>query len=87
MAACRSCGASIRWVEILPSRKLTPLDITPTANGNLMIVDGHQAQDGTPIARVVTPLERTASTTLYTSHFATCPNAAQHRTPKLPGLS
>ena len=68
-ATCRSCGAPIRW-ERTVNGKAIPLDPDPVADGNFGIRnDGkvasiHGFPDDAP---------------RYVTHFATCPNAAQHR--------
>ncbi len=44
--------------------------------------------DAKPVTRIVLNLDddRGEVRDTYLSHFATCPNAAQHRKPKLPGV-
>jgi hypothetical protein len=66
---CSSCGAAIIWVVMYPSGARMPLDAKPI--GGLIKIElgfpdtGHaRGKDSEP---------------LYLSHFATCPNAAQHR--------
>jgi hypothetical protein len=50
-----------------------PVDALPAADGNVLVL-----ADGK--ARVLTAAERGRYVgTLYKSHFATCPQAAQHR--------
>lgn len=68
MSACKSCGASIIWARALDSGKAIPLNPEPKVGGNLELKDG--------AVQVVRP-SRTIK--LYVSHFATCPNANQHR--------
>lgn len=80
MSHCRSCGASVVWVETEATErktpKLMPLDADtdgqPLAgvNGNLAIVG--KLPSGTPIVRVTNGGP-------YLSHFATCPNAKEWR--------
>jgi hypothetical protein len=50
-----------------------PLDVDPVVGGNLGIRD-----DG----RVVSSFGFPKKATTYVSHFATCPNAADHRRPR-----
>lgn len=64
MLRCRSCGAEIRWAKS-EQGKAMPLDAEPEKR---IVLDEVEGRD--PIGRVVT---------VYTSHFVTCPNAAQHR--------
>jgi hypothetical protein len=71
---CRSCKAPIIWAKT-NSGKNIPLDAEPCTDGNICIKDGlavvvSDKQGG------VWPLP------FYKSHFATCPNAKQHRRPK-----
>lgn len=69
MSECRSCGAPITWA-ITDNGKRIPLDAEPAPNGNLILVDG--------VAR--TPrIDDDVPFLQYVSHFATCPNAQQHR--------
>jgi hypothetical protein len=73
MAACRSCEAPITWV-VTASGKRMPLDEAPAATGNMVIVDG--------VARFVSAEDLRLIRPTYTSHFATCPDAATHRRPR-----
>lgn len=75
MSACRSCGAEIRW-ERTAAGKPIPLDPEPVADGNLAIRD-----DGRVVAYIDGDGERIAlgRPLRYVTHFATCPNADQHR--------
>ncbi len=68
-AVCRSCGASVVWGRT-PAGKAIPLDAEPVDGGNLGIRD-----DGTVVSSHGFP----AGAALYVTHFATCPNAGQHR--------
>lgn len=75
---CKSCGAAVRWV-VTKGGKRMPLDVAPVEGGNVWVnpegvasvVSEIDGGDGRP-----DPLGP-----FYVSHFATCPNAAQHRTP------
>ena len=78
MSACRSCGAEIAWY-VTVNHKRIPLDAEPSPDGNLIVEDSmepHMAMftSAGPGEDLGTPR--------YTSHFATCPNAAQHRRPR-----
>lgn len=77
LGRCRSCGASIRWAFTLADRRI-PLDPTPTDAGNLSIVSERASEYG--MTPVVGPADPTRDR--YTSHFATCPHAAEHRRPR-----
>ncbi len=72
MATCKSCGAEIFWAKTTGGKNM-PLDANPAMNGNI-------ALDG-DTARVVEP-DMGALDARYTSHFATCPAASQHRKPR-----
>jgi hypothetical protein len=63
------CGASIFFVKTVNDKRI-PLDVGPAANGNIVLRDG--------IAHYLKKDEQT-SEPRYVAHFATCPNAAQHR--------
>jgi hypothetical protein len=64
---CRSCSAWLIFAKT-PQGKTLPVDAVPQKRVVL-----EPDASGTPIARVVDT---------YVSHFATCPNAAQHRKPR-----
>lgn len=74
MSLCASCQAPIFWVRT-PKGKSMPLDFTPDPDGNVVIRDrlAHVLKAG----ELLVQGERR-----FTSHFATCANAAQHRKPK-----
>lgn len=79
MSKCRSCGAEIRWIR-MASGKNMPVDNKPISyradlHGDLVLV----TQDG-KVARAV--FDPDGGHIGYTSHFATCPNAAGHRKEK-----
>ncbi len=85
MAKCNSCGAEIIWAHTA-SGKAIPLDAEPVPFGNLVVVPG---ADGPRALSVNIP---GALGPRYVSHFATCPNANQHRKPRdgqsgLPGVA
>lgn len=69
---CRSCEAPIIWATT-DSGKRMPLDFDEHEGGNVFLAAdgtcrvGRQEEDTTP------------GTTRHFSHFATCPNADQHR--------
>jgi hypothetical protein len=73
VAHCKSCGAVIRWA-VTENDKRIPLDAEPTSGGNLVLVDG--------VARAPRIGEDDVPFLQYVSHFATCPQADEHRTPK-----
>lgn len=87
---CRSCDAPILWAvtEADPGKKRKsqkiPLDADPTCPGKaLLVFEGNleftreRDGDGNWIVRYVK-----AGAGAHVSHFATCPNAREHRRPK-----
>lgn len=81
LTSCKSCRAAIAFVR-LPSGRRLPINPTPTDNGNVHVTGSHL--DTEPAARVINSqtdslFDNAATTPTYTSHFATCPNANQHR--------
>ena len=68
---CSSCGAAIFW-ERTKNGKHIPVDAAPSPDGNIEMRGGiaHVVGDELPLAP------------RFKSHFATCPNAAQHRKAK-----
>ena len=71
MAHCKSCEASVVWATNERSGKASPFDATPDLAGKFVIVNGK--------ARYATPGDDCLQREKYTSHFATCPAADQHR--------
>lgn len=86
-AQCRSCKASIEWAVSEGKRRRLPVDAVPVADGNILLRHVHRGTP--PVAHVVgaderAELERQAANRgdelrLFKSHFATCPQAAEHR--------
>ena len=79
MARCKSCGAEIRWIKTSKGKSM-PVDpdyITywQKAGGTKKIV----TPNGNVISADVTGDPESATGLGFTSHFATCPNADQHR--------
>ena len=80
IATCKSCGARIMWCITITGKRM-PVDARESPRGNLTL---EPQPDGELLARYVPPGEGT-----HSSHFATCPNAAEHRNKgqgSLPGL-
>lgn len=87
-AHCRSCGAEIFWA-VTESGKAMPIDAKPTSTGNLVLRD-HTDNVGTVqvLDSPMTVLDAKKAGARddeprFTSHFATCPNSASHRKPKV----
>lgn len=84
LANCRSCNAPIVWALTskghrlpLDAKVVTDNDPRVTARSTLFMLDG----DDPPAAKsfpgsALIPTEDRGP--VYLSHFATCPNAAQH---------
>lgn len=70
MNACRSCGATITWVETRTGKRM-PLDPDERSDGNVVI-----ESDGK--ARVLPPGDPYTGPR-YASHFSTCPEASAWR--------
>ncbi len=70
IATCKSCGAPVIWCVTTTGKKM-PVDARESSRGNLTL---ERQPDGELLARYVEP-----GTGTHTSHFATCPHAAQHR--------
>jgi hypothetical protein len=68
---CRSCGAALLWA-ITPKGKRMPLDAAPVEGGLWFAYDVAGEKH-------CAPARAGAEGPLYTSHFATCPQADQHR--------
>ncbi|MFD3748361.1 hypothetical protein [Nocardia sp. NPDC058633] len=69
-AQCRSCKAPVAWRNS-NNGKRTPIDPIPSDTGNVLVVGGHcGVLTADQIANA-----RGAGDPLYTSHFATCPDA------------
>lgn len=93
-ATCDSCLASIQWVQS-PNKKPIPLDMTPVAvdsPGAVIVVPGDRILWGYSLQRVAAaialrddiPMQAAREAVArdydaYHAHFATCPNADQHR--------
>ena len=68
MSKCRSCGAPIEWA-VTDAGKMIPLDADPVPEGNLVVEAGKSR------ARTVDD----PGVVFWRTHFATCPNADEHR--------
>lgn len=69
---CKSCEAEVIWCTWEKSGKPTLLDANPTPHGNLVKLPGDKI-------RYATAEDKKLHRPLYTSHFATCPQADQYR--------
>lgn len=81
MSKCRSCGAEIKFIK-LKSGKWNPVD---TQKHTLIEGDGNEiiiTESGEVIHGRFASIDEGANRSGYISHFATCPNANQHRSRK-----
>ena len=78
MTKCRSCGAEIKFIK-LKSGKWNPVDpqkrTLVEGEGNEVII----TDSGEVVTGRFASLDEGANRSGYISHFATCPNANQHR--------
>ena len=69
-SACNSCGAPVRWCLIKKTGRKMPINTIPTPDarpGFVLRVGGE--------AELATDEDRRLLREIYTSHFATCPQA------------
>lgn len=71
MPRCRTCEAEIIWAASATTGKPMPMDAAPNPAGAFVIVTGK--------ARKATVEDDRLRRERYTCHFATCPDADQHR--------
>lgn len=74
---CKSCKAKIFFAVTLNGREI-PVDYEPVENGNLEITLPPDPRD-MPTAFVLRRDDKALTPTRYVSHFATCPDADEHR--------
>lgn len=72
---CISCQKPIIWCATTKGNRM-PVDYEPSASGNVS-VEVRSGMD--PLAKVLTVTQQFGRSNLRTSHFATCPQAAQYR--------
>jgi hypothetical protein len=73
VAACRSCGAAIRWVKTQRGKKM-PIDDEPSSAGKFAIEGDPEAE--TPSVRFIKSSEEYTGDR-FTSHFETCDDPGQ----------
>ena len=77
MAECRTCGAPIKWVLNANTGGYAPIDTESTGGGNLVVTPAGEYR----VLRGEELIDaRARGVPLFLSHFATCPDAATHRT-------
>ena len=78
MAKCKSCKAAIEWAITEANGKRIPVDKMPVRDGNL-VKTGATIGGLKEVHALMLGEEVPRGTPRYTAHFATCPNAKQHR--------
>lgn len=79
-STCRSCSGPIDWAKSDTTGKPVPINHAPDPAGNLAV---RRDEDGTLRVRSAPAgAKLAAGEQRGTSHFATCPNADQHRRPR-----
>ena len=71
---CRSCGAPVFWVIMLPKQKAAPLNAELDHGGNVEVRKGKNSDE--LYGKVTGPDEERR---MFLSHFATCPQADDWR--------
>lgn len=79
-AQCKSCKAAIVWIETHDGKAM-PIDAVPSTSKGTIVVNEAGTQ-GDVVAGEALDLLRAAGRQLFVSHFATCPQATQHRAPR-----
>lgn len=75
IAQCRSCKAPILWLRSATSGKPMPVDAEPSPEGTIL-----RTGPNGELARVIRAGDAVdSSQPRYTTHWATCPHADQHR--------
>ncbi len=74
MSRCSTCRAEITWVKTAAGKSM-PLDAEPTEDGNVVLVNGLAVVLGAKGAQGVAAV----GATRYTTHWATCKEAAAWR--------
>lgn len=70
--ACAGCGAMISWVTLDTGKRMPVNAVADSRAGRVFFFDGKW--------RVTSKhVQPPPATSLYVSHFATCPNASQFR--------
>ena len=75
---CRSCDAPMYWAMTNKGRRM-PINPQPSPQGNVHLFKVHDMLKAAILGAAQLALARERGQTLYTSHFATCPKAANHR--------
>jgi hypothetical protein len=75
MSTCGGCGAEILWVKTATTGSAMPLDMAPTATGNVYL----DASGTAHVGRCRCPAAHPPQSLRHVPHHATCPKAADFR--------
>jgi hypothetical protein len=75
---CRSCGATIVWAINQNTSRPMPVNASPAAGGNLLLV--RAVGSSRIVAKTIPAGLAKDRTDLHTSHFSDCPQADDWRT-------
>lgn len=78
-ATCRSCGAPITWAATATGKRM-PVDRDPHPDGNVVLRPRERGEG--LLATVIGAADRASvgrAHQLHRPHFATCPQASEHR--------
>lgn len=82
---CRSCGADVLWVRWESGKRMpvdTEPDMRPRSGGNIVLTLRGGQELGELVADTYRADKHDPKRNRYTSHFATCIHADQHRKEK-----
>jgi hypothetical protein len=79
VSACKSCGAEIIFAFTRDNKRM-PVDAAPNPQGNITLWEVGGVTRATVLAGSRLELARAEQQELFLSHFASCPDAAGHRT-------
>lgn len=82
VSTCKSCGAPIVWTVTEAGYESMPIDVNPSALGNVRLLQGEGVL--IPVARVCADatldlFDQDDDGYRYVPHFATCPQASEWR--------
>lgn len=78
---CTTCGKLVVWAYTTSGKRM-PVDPEPVNGGNVVLVTGNQQPEAQVLGAAEVARRAGLGLRCHTSHFATCPQAAQHRRAK-----
>lgn len=75
---CSSCGAAIFWAISVNGNRV-PINAEPDEDGNVLVMQSRSNPDNKKCTVLTRACEKMPGRRYFTSHFATCVNAAKHR--------